>query len=220
MKLEKMKWMILGFLILAGCEKNPIDRLTNPMPDGAVPDTSGIYVVYDDELKTGGGVAFTPGGENQTIDMENTDSPQLSKKAIRYEWNGGDVFHSTSPQHLYAGFILIVTPNIADLDAATGKNLSGPGYTRLTFQARGTLSENTVLWVEGPDDASGGITPQKLIINNLSSNWTQYSMNIPAADFVNVKDFLIVTFQFTQPPRTTNLGGGGVVYFDDIRYIQ
>jgi hypothetical protein len=63
--------LILAFLLGAGCKHNPIERLADPNPSGArpFPATGGVYTIYDDELKTGGGLGFIPGGENQTIDL-------------------------------------------------------------------------------------------------------------------------------------------------------
>jgi hypothetical protein len=60
---------------LGGCEKDPHDKLDNPLDSGAVNETSGIYTLYDDEIKTAGGVAFIPGGENQSINLDDRTAP-------------------------------------------------------------------------------------------------------------------------------------------------
>ena len=215
-----VKCLCLSFLVFVGCEKNPVDRLTNPLDDGSVPGSSGIFVIYDDELKTGGGVAFIPGGENQSIDFSDRSGPLDGKKSLRYSWNGGDVTNSTATQHLFAGFMLMTIDDVTQLDSSTGKNLTDPVYTKLTFWAKGSLDLNTTLRVEGPDDGTGGITPQRLDISNLTGDWQQYSINIPSSDFANVKIYFIATLQYAQPPRSTVPGFGGTVYFDDIRYSK
>jgi len=228
-----MKKFFLPFILaltLVGCEKNPIDRLTNPLNDGVVPGTSGVFVIYDDEPKTGGGVAFIPGGENQNIDFSDRSGPHDGKKDLRFIWNGGDVTNSTTTEteHLFAGFMLMAIDDVTKLDSSVGRDLRTPGYTKLTFWARGVLSENTTFRVEGPGYGTGGITPVRLDIPDvsngippLSAEWTFYSLNIPSSnDFKNVKIFVIVSLQYSQPPRTTANGGGGVIYLDDIRYSQ
>jgi hypothetical protein len=209
--------LILAFLLGAGCKHNPIERLADPNPSGArpFPATGGVYTIYDDELKTGGGLGFIPGGENQTIDLLSSGGE------IRYSWNGNDVSSTTTTEHLFAGFELLVTPNFVGFESAPGKNLSGAGYTKLKFSIRGSLSANTTVRVEGPDDGLGGITPALVNITTLGSAWQDVTLPIPdPTHFNNVKGFMIVTFQFAQPSGTTTPGGGGTVYVDNIRYEQ
>jgi hypothetical protein len=54
----------------------------------------------------------------------------------------------------------------------------------------------------------------------LGPNWQQVTLPIPASNFPNVKVFLTISFQYAQPPRTTDPGNGGVVYIDDISYTR
>jgi hypothetical protein len=219
----KVKILLTASLIFVlGCEKNPVDRLVNPLPDGDVSQSSGIFSIYSDELTTGGGVGFIPGGENQAIDFLDQSSPQRTRTQVRFTWNGGDVTQNGSPQHLFAGFILPITVDAADLPAATGRDLSSFGYTKLTLYLRGSLSANTTLRIEGPDDGQGGITAAQtnLTGSTVNSNWTQITLNIPSGHFTNIQTFLTLTFQYDQPPRTTAPGEGGVVYLDDIQYEQ
>ena len=51
----------------------------------------------------------------------------------------------------------------------------------------------------------------------LTANWQQYSLSIPAGQLASVKDFFKATFIFTDPPLPAP-GQGGVVYFDQIQY--
>lgn len=212
-------------MLVVGCKRNPVDRLANPVPSGALPGSSGIFVIYADELRTGGGAGFIPGGENQSLAFDDRSEPRHDNRAIRYEWNGGDVFDPSTGtvQHLFAGFVLPVTSSLADLDTATGKDLTATTtYMRLQFFARGALSTATKLRIEGPDDGSGGITPARMELDSsqLTSNWQEFTLNVPPGDFSDVKVFLTISFQYEQPPRTESAGNGGVVYLDDIRYVQ
>jgi hypothetical protein len=224
---------LYGLLILTGmfvgCEKNPVDRLTNPMPDGALSQTSGTYVVYDDELRTGGGLGYIPGGENQTADVSDFSSPRRTISQLRYSWNGQDVSNGSVLQHLFAGFSLPITSFLEDVVSAQPKNLSGAGYTKVRMQIRGTLSDRTAVRIEGPDDGAGGIVPVQVNSRRqgdvsggdfvLTNEWQQ--IEVPAnGQFSAVKIYLTVSFQFSQPFGTTQPGGGGEIFLDDIHYVQ
>lgn len=206
-------------LSMASCKRNPIERLSNPNPGGSVPQSSGIYTIYDDELKTSGGLGFIPDGGNQSIDMLNQDAPRRTINHIRYMWNGLDV----GGQHLFAGFSLILTPDFSSFSSVNGKDLSAPGYTKVKFYVRGALSSGTKLRVQGP--AVGNETaptvcapPDCLEITSLSSDWTAQEFTISASRLSNVKVFFTASIQYEQPPRTTAPSDGGSVFFDDIRY--
>jgi hypothetical protein len=54
----------------------------------------------------------------------------------------------------------------------------------------------------------------------VTSDWQEYSLAIPPSHFNNVKIFVTVSFQYTQPPRTTEAGTGGEVYLDDVKYAN
>ncbi len=201
---------------LGSCKKNPVDRLTNPNPDGAVPQNSGIYIIYDDELKTGGGLGLIPGGENQTIDLSDISEPRRSSLQIRYQWNGGD----TPAQHLFAGYSFSVTPDLSTLSSATGKDLSASGYTKMTFFLRGELSEGNTLRIEGPSDGNSTTVPARMELgpSGVTSDWHAYTLSVPASFFSNVKVFATISIQYAQAPRTTNPGQGGTIYIDNIMY--
>lgn len=214
-------WAMVFLLIpnLTSCKKNPVDRLVNPVPEGAVPQSSGVFAIYDDELNTGGGLAFIPGGENQFIDLNDHSSPRRTTSQIRYIWNGADA----GGQHLFAGFQLLVTPDGSTLASATGKDLSAPGYTKLTFYLRGNLSNGTRLRIEGPavgtepsDDNCSQVGCDES--KTPTGDWQRVEVPISAARLSNVKIFATFSFQYTQPPRTTVPGEGGVIYLDDIHY--
>ena len=211
---KRVRWMLAAAAVFFfACERNPIEKLVNPIPDGSVPQSSGLFVLYDDELRTGGGLGLIPGGGNQTISLADRSSPQRSTNDIHYAWNGGDV----AGQHLFAGFSLLVTPDFTSFANARPKDLSGPGYTKVTLYLRGSLSAGTQIRIEGPD-AGPGHTGTPYQSSALSGSWTQISFAVPPADFQRVKVFLTVSFQFTQPAGTTDPGEGGEVFLDDIRY--
>lgn len=222
-------FILAGTLALTlGCKKNPIERLSNPVPSGAVPVAGTEFIIFDDELKTGGGLGFIPGGENQAISLDDTSSPRSGSRQIRYEWNGADVFNSTTSafQHEFAGFSLLVAENFPANENVAPKDISGPGYTKLKMKVRGSLSTNTRLRIEGPSDGDNDPltnTPEQVELTSLTNDWQEVVVpsagNIPNTHFQAVKSFITISLQYSIPPRTTVHGGGGVVYLDDIRYV-
>ncbi|MBV9079982.1 MAG: hypothetical protein JO102_02560 [Elusimicrobia bacterium] len=213
-------------LLLTACRRNPIERLVNPVPEGAVPGISGVYVIYDDELKTGGGVEFIPGGENQSADFADSSSGRRTARQIKYQWNGGNV-SDTDPafapsEHLFAGFSLGTLVNSAQQPSDPGKNLSAFGYTKLTLWVKGDLSTGNRLRIEGPSQLSQNHTPARTEIDaaTLASGWQKVTLNVPPSDFTTVKVYMTISIQYDQPPRTTANGDGGTVYIDDVQYEQ
>lgn len=218
--MKKIQLLILSVVFLSGsgCKKNPVDRLTNPLESGSVPGTSGIYTVYDDELKTAGGLIFIPSGENQSIELTDLSAPRRNRNHLRYIWNGQDVPNNGSAQHLFAGFSFVVSQDAASLASTPARDLSGRGYDTLTMYVRGSLSLHTKLRIEGPDDGTGGITAARTELDSLSSEWVKVTLSVPAGDFSSIKSFVTISFQYDQPAFTTAPGEGGVVYIDDIQY--
>lgn len=213
-----MNRSLIGFLatalLLTACEKNPIEKLTNPVPDGAVAPAGSPFVIYDGELKTGGGIGLIPTGDNQSIVLNDRSEPRLSANSLRYSWNGQPV----NGQQAFAGFSLVITPDFSTLNSAPVKNLSAAGYTKLTLFVRGHLSAQTKLRIEGPDSGSGHASPF-LEKTSLGDDWEAVTVPITApADFAAVRIFLTVSLQYAQPAGTTQAGEGGTVFLDKIRY--
>lgn len=209
-------------LFFSACDKNPAGRLTDPMPEGTAPGQGAAWTLYDDELRTGGGVYFFPESDNQSLSLESRDASAAGAQSIFYSWNGGPVPTPTEPnQHLFAGFGLLVADQIDDIDNVPPRDLSSIGYTKITFQAMGHLSENTVLRIEGPSYATEGTLAARLEVapSQLSSAWTTFTLSpINPTDFKGVRQYVSFAFIYTQPSATTNPGEGGHVYIDNIKY--
>jgi hypothetical protein len=224
--------LLLAALMMPGlmsCKKDRTNQLVDPLRSGAVPINRGFYVVYDDELRTGGGLGLIPEAANQSITLESKNA-YSGTNAIQYSWNGAAVLNpSLSPpqlQHDFAGFQLTITPSIDGLVAAIPKNLSSFGYSSMTFMLKGSLSQEVRIRVEGPSDGvtepdpNCAITSTCIEISTLSEAWQSYTLPLSSSTFSTVRTFFTLTLQYTQPPRTTAAGNGGVVYVDDIRYVQ
>src|SRR5947207_2998733 len=94
--------MTTVLFLLAACNKSPFERTRDASGGGAVGSFgSGNFVIFSNELKTGGGAFLYPSGEHQTLDFRDT-SNSISQRSIRYNWDGQDV----ASQHAFAGFDL------------------------------------------------------------------------------------------------------------------
>jgi len=150
-------------LAVSGC-KSPFDSTRNA--SGGATGTLGTassFVVFSDELETGGGAFEYPGPDGQNLVFTDTSNP-ISRRSIRYSWTGRDVSNPQgsgclpNPEHIFAGFDLMHvpdnTPTLSVYNSTPGRNLSKAGYTKATFYVRGSLSSNTILKVEA---ASPGV---------------------------------------------------------------
>ncbi len=231
----KQTWiMILCLFVLTACEKSPSSR-TRSVGSGGTGAISagGTFVVFSGELMTGGGAFLYPGDAGQSLSFADRSNP-TSERSIRYSWTGETV----ASQHVFVGFTLMHTPLQADYGTAPARNLAAAGYTRVTFDARGDLSSNTLVKIEVADDGNGGTANASCVslsesgtldalfgacgnTNTLEPGWRRYSVPIaaPGTALANLKDFIKVTFIFNDPfPGNTVPGQGGVIYIDQIQY--
>jgi hypothetical protein len=170
-------------LLLASCNKSPFDRTQNALGGalGTAGPSAGAFVIFSDELRTGGGAFLYPGGENQTLSFADRSNP-ISQRSIRYSWTGGDVSWPggcTPTEHTFAGFDLMDTPTLATYSSTPGRDLHLGGYTTATFYSHGSLSTNTVLKVEvaASGVAGGCVNPPQvpcLILYANASDLTAY----------------------------------------------
>jgi hypothetical protein len=216
----KARSLLAALLLLAACDRRPQDKLTNPVPAGAVPAASADWVLYDDELRTGGGYLLIPEADNQTLVDGDRSASAVGRKSLYYSWNGGPV----SGQHAFAGFGLLVAETTA-VDASTpARDLSSSGFTKISFWLKGSLGENVILRVEGPVDGTGATLAPRLDIprSQISSSWTRFTLSVPAsqavAAFSRVKQYVNFIFVYAQPSGTTAAGEGGVIHLDQVTY--
>ncbi len=232
---------------VTGCNKSPFER-TKDASNGGATGTFGAapaYVIFNNELVSGGGAFLYPGDEGQSLSFNDRSNP-ISQRSIRYSWTGEAVTNTScqaqNPTHAFAGFDLMDTATRAEYDAQTvGHDLRQAGYTKVTFYARGSLSTNTYLKVEvaspkATNACTGTVSPcLKLVMANtsdpdplrdptcsvqtLSESWGQYTIPIQNSDLQSVQDLFKATFVFVDP-FVGNLapGQGGTAYFDVIQY--
>jgi hypothetical protein len=229
-------WSILFSLFSAfmGCDANPVNRLVNPSPSNISGVWSGAWVIYDDEVKTGGAIMTYNTGA--TLDFHSTDNPHSGKDCIRYSWDGSPVLtYASLPAHPtdyiqsgYSGFSLICAPTDAQYFTAT-RNLSLGGYTKITFWARGELFTNVNLRVEANSNdqnqykyASGypGVWQ-----GTVTSGWQQYSVKLDTTttnlnNLAAATDFIKIILLYTPGPDDPPRGNGGTVFLDDIELTK
>ena len=223
------------FLLLAAGCKSPFGRTKDSSsgPTGSL-GGSGQFAVFNDELVSGGGAFEYPGGNNLSLAFDDHSDP-LSRRSIRFAWNGQPTDATTIT---FAGMSLMHVPVFANYDITPPRDLRAAGYTRVVFAARGALSTFTSVKIEagGPASAcmtlsASGTTNECFLNNNpatpcltcqtlpFSSGWRSYSLPLSSAQQSAIKDFFKATFIFDNPtPGSTNPGQGGTIYLDQIFY--
>lgn len=227
-------FLLIVLAMLTGCYKSPGERVHDASNGGALGrfGTVPTFVVFSDELKTGGGAFEYPGGENQALAFNDQSNP-ISRRSIRYSWNGQPA-KVGSAEHVFAGFDLMHTIDQASYAATSGRDMRHAGYAKITFYARGELSTNTVLKIEAADDGIESTSAPCITLSangsddtlvnpcgttgTLSAGWQSYTISIPNPVLISVKDFFKATFVFSDPYVGAPPGQGGVVYFDQIEY--
>ncbi|MBI5554707.1 MAG: hypothetical protein HY920_02490 [Elusimicrobia bacterium] len=230
--LKTLVLIILMVISVVSCERNPMKRLSDPFDEGALNTWSGVFKIYDDDLITGGNVAFipadlTPPDNNMTIDFKVTEeNPPEGAKCLKYTWNGQNQVWGTKNEHDWAGVTLIAATHWSLYNSTPAKDLSPGGYTRITFKAFALIDRNTYVKFEGPISTTttaptkGGTRYLRLNSRDLE-NWQTYTINFSVNDFKSVKDYFKIVIEYPLAINKgpfENVGNGGMVYVDDIRY--
>jgi hypothetical protein len=212
---------------LFGCDKTPANKIINPAISNAAGawDTNADWVLYGDEIRTGGTIMMFNTLDNQVLDLSCTDNPHSGIKCIKYSWNGKDVYKYAAPaglEHDFCGFSLIASNDVNryNLDS---KNISGGAYTKISFWARGSL--NAFVYLRLESDKGNSLTPTPGTIgtdawmsNAITSNWNQYQFNITGTTMTNLKDFVKIILKYDEGTSSnTATGNGGTVFIDDIK---
>jgi len=207
----------IHYLLITGCsDQNPSDRLINPIPKGATNTTQWStkpWVIYDDELKTGGGMMYYSSSDGQKLDFASTENPRSGTKCIKYSWNGSSVYDYGRQiwQKDWCGWGIISGKDWTSYDTSS-RDLSESGYTKIVFWVRGNIDSNTTIKFEGPvREDKGGTDFIRLTSAGLTSSWQQKEISLSGTDLSDVKDFFKVIFE---------KGAGGTVYIDDIQYTR
>jgi hypothetical protein len=207
--------LIMPLFIFAACEKKPVNRLVNPSASETTGSSTwpGPWVVYDDEIKTGGGVGRFTTPEGQELDFSSRENPHSGNNCIKFSWDGGEVTAYANPpdtpadyvEHGFVGFSFKVQ-NDSVVGSPATKDLSPGHYTRVSFYAMGTLSSNVTLRIKGPGT---GATESPVA---LTSDWQLFTVPVNGnlADSNSFANFVLATAGGVR-------SNGGTVFLDDIR---
>lgn len=237
------KNILLLFLIgvstfsFVSCQRNPVDLLQDPYPDSAIGNWSGVFVVYDDDLRTGGNVEFIPSDlpppDNQmAADFKTTlENPPEGIYCIQYHWSGKDIYWDDPKvpfkgyEHDWAGMSLIVATHWSLYDTTPARDLSPGGYTKITFKAKAVIANGTYVKFEGPlstnvaTPARGGTDYLRLSNTDLVE-WNTYTINLSNNSLKKVKDYFKIVIEYPAGRSNGPYGDGGTVFVDDIRYTK
>lgn len=233
--IEKIILAALGSLliIVSGCENNPLGRLIDPTTSNTTSTFSGHWLIFGDELRINGGVPpvvmFLTTSEGQVLDFNWTDHPYAGTKCIKYSWDGSPVtqYSTGSKESDFVGFMLIAAPTLAQHDTVT-KDLSAAGYTKIAFEARGSLNGNVYLRLESDNATYQTLSGNNAWMSNttdrkITSQWQHYEFAL-SGPMGAVKDFLRVVIRYDEDgnPDTPNTGtgNGGTVFLDNIEYSK
>lgn len=215
--------LLLVFLFL-GCEKNPVKNFRSPVNDAALNAWGDEWYIYDDKLRTGGGIMYYASVDNQTFDLSNTVSPyNNSKYCILYSWNGDNIYDYDSQAYetTWTGLAIISGSDWSDFDTGA-RDISAGNYTTCSFYAKGTLGDGVTVAIGGPgsnevvfanaDEAEGEEVP-------LTTDWTERSFTFSESDIKVTKIFFSFLFSYNKS-KNSNLskGTGGSIYIDNIVY--
>jgi hypothetical protein len=201
------KTILLLLFFLLACKSDPTEFLEDPRNDGATGEWSGEWLIYGDRLETGGGIILQPGGENQYLNDKFQD-PAVPERnnVIRYSWNGQQV----AGQYIWSALSLSVAANSETYTITPPLDLSYGGYRKLTFWAKVSLSDSTIVEFRGP-------IPDFRIQQTENSEWKKFVVYFQPHMLRNVRDFFVVTFRYVGNPVNAH-GNGGTVCVDEVRY--
>jgi|GEM_PF-2894784 len=234
MIISRILLIMTALLVLTSCEKNPISKLQDPTPDGAINSWNGVLKIYDEDLRTGGNVEFIPSDfdppdNTMAIDFKDSDenAPQ-GVNCMKYSWNGKDVIW-TSPlappsglEHTFGGVTLIVATHFTLYNSTPGRDLRAGGYTHISFKAKAVLGRgsdavgDTTVKFEGPTQEASGVHDFIRLNRSQISEvaWQEYSIPLATTDLGNVKDYFKIVIEW----HGADVGEGGTVFVDDLRY--
>ncbi len=221
MVMKKIVFIIFTILILNTCSQEPLTPLEDPTKYSHTWNL-GRWVIYEDALNTlGGDILYypsAPGKEIMYLENRKDGTAYSGEKYFRLYWSGGKIWWEAQPpdnptdryEWSFAGISFIVATRSEYYDITEPLDLTEGKYTKITFYARGKLSEGYHVKFEGPN---GAINDN---ITNLSENWQKYEIELK--DLNNIKDFFKVTIYYPAAEGGAEPGKGGYVDFDLVTY--
>jgi hypothetical protein len=224
-KMKAVLLLPLLFLGLVSCENAPVSKLVNPTIANTTGTWSGLWVLYDDEIRTGGTVMMFTSMNGIVLDFASRENPHQGTQCVKFSWDGGDVtaYSPYSIEHDFTGFSLIVASSLDKYGIVT-KDLTPGGFTKIAFWVRGSLSSNVYLRLESNNGGPATLSGTNAWMSNttdrrVTGSWQRYEFAL-AGNFTSVKDFVKIVLKYDEDgdPSTPNVarGNGGIVFLDDI----
>lgn len=220
-KIAVLSFFFMSLFVLVSCERYPISALTNiPSSIDSWPTT---WYLYDDTINTKGSLAprvwddsrFLESG-NGSLSFDCKESPYQGWYCIKMVWydNPSLIKSGCSP---YAGWGLSATDPI-DIGS---KSMVTSDYTRLEFEAKGSLSSGCAVKIEIPRHDS--MDTDNIVIDNTGTNqlksyWKTFSIPISKTKSSwGIQQYYIAIAMIRSSSYVTN---GGTIYLDNIRFTK
>jgi hypothetical protein len=207
-------------IFLVGCsKKKQLENLVDPTGEHALNTWMPEWVLYDNEVKTGGGIAKYTSDNGQSLDISYDDGD--NNKCIRYYWNGDEVYDFDKKINRvdFCGFAFSTTEDvITHTGTFSERNISGGEYNTLSFSLKGELSDLTSVVIEGPKDSDSNYDGMEFNKDTITNDWKEYSFSLRSADLSKIKSFVDIVFIYKGNANTK--GSGGTVYVDNIKLLR
>jgi hypothetical protein len=213
--------VVLCCLALASCQKDPVNHLINPTASNTAGGWSGVWTIYDDDLKTGGTVMMFTSKDGQQIDFASKENPHTGAQSLKYSWDGTDaIAYQGALQYFqpgYVGFGLIVPEDQSKFGVVT-RDLTPGGFTKVSFWIRGNIGSLVTFRLETDNGTNVSPSGNNAWESNttdraVTSAWQRYEFALSGSQAAT-KLFLKIFFKYAGGPGTR--GTGGTVYLDDI----
>jgi hypothetical protein len=222
--------MLLSFFLISiftfiSCERYPVSALTSiPSSISSWPTT---WYLYDDEINTKGSYEPKVWDNSRFLELKNgslsfkSTGAYQGRYCIKMEWyDASQNIVLPSGCFPYAGWALAST-DPADIGS---KNMTTSGYTRLEFEAKGSLSAGCIVKVEIPRH-DGALDTDNILLydggpNRLTSVWKTFSIPITSRTTSNwgiQQYYVAIAMKRDSDSVSTN---GGTIYIDNIRFVK
>ncbi len=222
-KIAVLSFFFMSLFVLVSCERYPISALTNiPSSIDSWPTT---WYLYDDEINTKGSLAPRVWDDSRFLELGDGSivfdcrDSYKGLKSIKMEWY--DKLSTLPPGCChYAGWGLSATDPV---DVGS-KSMVTSGYTRLEFEAKGSLSSGCNVKIEIPRHDSQNNT-DNIVINNTGANqlksyWQTFSIPITSkttSSWGIQQYYIAIAMRRDSDSVVTN---GGTIYLDNIRFTK
>ena len=221
------------FLLVTGCEKNPVGALMYPDVNNSI-DWNNEFVLYYNGVRTTG--PFDPFKFTNWTDIGagdlNFDYMKKSyqgRQSIKMSWTGGNSNPKPSgaPQNVYVGFGMPAKgfyESEAGQPVYQGYDISKGSYTKMVLYVTGVLRQNVRLEIKAAvaigNGAGGNEQPAGLLYVTIPNDGRWHRIEVPFTNFAaltKVKTMMSLSMKLIDETLPSN---GGEIYIDNIRFVK